>query len=382
MNRLYTLHPDNMCIEENESYYAYMSSKGYFLENRGVFFCRFRKAEPEQLDYYAVVQPSGNGTAENEFAAFFREHGWQYVSCINNVYIFSSFRGNKIPALPDEFLHRQRKLLRRLKKQQIISVVLWMIILAVFLFLIFFPDTAVKITGFAEMYKKLIESAESFVVLGACLLYGIIADLRRVFFINKEYRKTEGDCQETDTVNAYKKFRVQKLLSVLFFICVCVIFVTGKLSVTKYPMPETIEYPYVQIAEFDDAGQRVKNPLNDENSSVTEKNSLLCRAFHTKEFVESTGQDWSWLYQDVYLLKNENYSDALVKALMKDAVFAESEESFISVDVPGLDSAYITNGLECIAVKGKMIAVFEYDFSDSNEMMALLEVLAEKWSDN
>lgn len=147
-------------------------------------------------------------------------------------------------------------------------------------------------------------------------------------------------------------------------------------------MPETIEYPYVQIAEFDDAGQRVKNPLNDENSSVTEKNSLLCRAFHTKEFVESTGQDWSWLYQDVYLLKNENYSDALVKALMKDAVFAESEESFVSVDVPGLDSAYITNGLECIAVKGKMIAVFEYDFSDSNEMMALLEVLAEKWSDN
>lgn len=382
MNRLYTLSPDSMCIEENESYYAYMSSKGYFLENRGVFFCRFRKAEPEHLDYYAVVQPSGNGTAENEFAAFFREHGWQYVSCINNVYIFSSFCGNKIPALPDEFLHRQRKLLRRLKKQQIISVVLWMIILAVFLFLIFFPDTAVKITGFAEMYKKLIESAESFVVLGACLLYGIIADLRRVFFINKEYRKTEGDRQETDTVNAYKKFRVQKLLSVLFFICVCVIFVTGKLSFTKYPMPETIEYPYVQIAEFDDAGQRVKNPLNDENSSVTEKNSLLCRAFHTKEFVESTGQDWSWLYQDVYLLKNENYSDALVKALMKDAVFAESEESFISVDVPGLDSAYITNGLECIAVKGKMIAVFEYDFSDSNEMMALLEVLAEKWSDN
>lgn len=64
-----------------------------------------------------------------------------------------------------------------------------------------------------------------------------------------------------------------------------------------------------------------------------------------------------WLYQDVYILKNEDMVDRFVEVLMIDSVFAQSTEDYTRIEIPGLDQAWVTERLECIAVKGILIIV-------------------------
>ena len=75
-----------------------------------------------------------------------------------------------------------------------------------------------------------------------------------------------------------------------------------------------------------------------------------------------------WLYQDVYILKNEDMVDRFVEVLMIDSVFAQSTEDYTRIEIPGLDQAWVTERLECIAVKGTTISIFTHPF-DSPEGM-------------
>ena len=65
---------------------------------------------------------------------------------------------------------------------------------------------------------------------------------------------------------------------------------------------------------------------------------------------------------------------------MIDSIFAQSTEDYILVEIPGLDQAWVTERLECIAVKGTTISIFTHPFDSQEEMREALEVVAEKWS--
>ena len=86
-----------------------------------------------------------------------------------------------------------------------------------------------------------------------------------------------------------------------------------------------------------------------------------------------------WLYQDVYILKNEDMVDRFVEVLMIDSVFAQSTEDYTRIEIPGLDQAWVTERLECIAVKGTTISIFTHPFDSPEGMREALEVVAEKW---
>lgn len=59
-----------------------------------------------------------------------------------------------------------------------------------------------------------------------------------------------------------------------------------------------------------------------------------------------------WMYQEAYILKNNNIVDRFVEVLMIDYTFAQSDEDYTLIEIPGLDQAWVTERLECIAVKG------------------------------
>lgn len=82
----------------------------------------------------------------------------------------------------------------------------------------------------------------------------------------------------------------------------------------------------------------------------------------------------------MYILKNPDIVDRFVEVLMIDSVFAQSTEDYTLIEIPGLDQAWVTERLECIAVKGTTISIFTHPFDTPDEMRVALEVVAEKWN--
>ena len=71
--------------------------------------------------------------------------------------------------------------------------------------------------------------------------------------------------------------------------------------------------------------------------------------------------------------------DSFVDALMKDATFGKSREDFTEIEIEGLDRAWLTHQLECIAVKDDLVAALTYPFDSEKEVKEVLQILANKW---
>ena len=83
--------------------------------------------------------------------------------------------------------------------------------------------------------------------------------------------------------------------------------------------------------------------------------------------------------QDVYRLKHTGMAARLAEVLMKDSVFADSPEDFTEVDIPGLDHAWVSGRMECIAVKGDNICFVTYPADGREALLLILQAMAHKW---
>lgn len=150
----------------------------------------------------------------------------------------------------------------------------------------------------------------------------------------------------------------------------------------RYTMPDVSDGPYILLSDLDIEGKRTTNSVNGEGSMVKANQSMLADHWDTQEYVDVINGSYSseeWLYQDVYILKNEDMVDRFVEVLMIDSVFAQSTEDYTRIEIPGLDQAWVTERLECIAVKGTTISIFTHPFDSPEGMREALEVVAEKW---
>lgn len=147
-------------------------------------------------------------------------------------------------------------------------------------------------------------------------------------------------------------------------------------------MPDVSDGPYILLSDLGIEGERTTNSVNGEGSMVKANQSMLADYWDTQEYIDVINGSYSseeWLYQDVYILKNEDMVDRFVEVLMIDSVFAQSTEDYTRIEIPGLDQAWVTKRLECIAVKGTTISSFTYPFDSPEGMREALEVVAEKW---
>ena len=90
------------------------------------------------------------------------------------------------------------------------------------------------------------------------------------------------------------------------------------------------------------------------------------------------------MYQDVYRLSPWVDREVFIRSLMGDATFARSPENFQEVTVEGLEEAWVSGGLECIAVKGNLAAyvtVLGQGQENEETLEAALCALAECWAD-
>lgn len=77
-------------------------------------------------------------------------------------------------------------------------------------------------------------------------------------------------------------------------------------------MPDVSDGPYILLSDLDIEGKRTTNSVNGEGSMVKANQSMLADHWDTQEYVDVINGSYSseeWLYQDVYILKNEDMVD-------------------------------------------------------------------------
>ena len=92
------------------------------------------------------------------------------------------------------------------------------------------------------------------------------------------------------------------------------------------------------------------------------------------------GNETVWLYQDVYRLKDMNLHTRFIEAMLGTSTFAADPNKFITVEIPGLDKVYTTKRLECIVVKGDLIAYIAFPFDTDERVEEILMILSDKWN--
>ena len=148
-------------------------------------------------------------------------------------------------------------------------------------------------------------------------------------------------------------------------------------------LPETADGPYVLLADLGIEGERSPLFYDDRTSKITLERSLLATHYDVFECVTQGDDGESWMYQDVYRLSPRADRKVFVRSLMEDATFARGPENFREVTVAGLEGAWISGDLECIAVKGDLAAyvtVLGSGRETEETLLAALRALAECWA--
>lgn len=274
----------------------------------------------------------------------------------------------------------EEELIRKLtseKKQHIISAVICGAVL-IFCY-IFFTDTD---TGFIHYPKLFVELIEKGYLVAGYFVFAVlllIRDIVLAVLTNKASSKA-GKEVSSDIYKASKEIeRLKKILSTVLALVLPIFGAAELLTVEVFKEPADSPDVYITLEEMGISGDQIPNPYNGQKGRVWINRSLFADCLYSSEFIKTADGDMEILYQDVYIMKNNAMVESFTKALMENALFAESAESFTAFNTDGLDKAYICGEAEGIAVKDNRICVITAAFSSEDDMKRALTAISEEW---
>lgn len=379
MERKYAFHPQEFAIGETRQFYTKMAGKGWLLVKRGAFLSSFRRSEPETIRYGivpAVPAQSGELPFTEEQIAAYKESGWEYVTGRGFIHVFSATGNGGASELylePEAYAAA----LKGLKKQYMVSFLQLPLSIAFFLLL------GSMLGGYgghshlaASAYRGWIENTAAvtgFIFLFLWLMY---RDLRGIWYLGRLCRR-----MNTGKLSDYLQVpgcKISKFLNgslMLFTAVFGVLAICQWAGSYKHAMPAETDGPYLVLSDIGINGERTQSFIKNQVSEVKYGQSLLTEHWDTFEVIDVDGRE-VWMRQDVYRLKDAGMTSQMAGLLMRDAVFAGSPEDFASVDISGLDQAWVAERLECIAVRDDFVWFLTYPADSREELVSILQVLA------
>lgn len=378
MKQKYSLHPKEFDLGGTEKYYSDMAGKGWKLVSRGSFFSRFEKAKPEAVRYrIEVVSPKllNDGTLPEEQIALYEECGWEYVTGNGFHHIF---RAPASSDAPEFYLDpaQQAETLKALRKAYIWNALSPLFYVLLFTLLSFLSWNVADGHWFASFYKSWV--ADTYLVIGyILLLFGLVfSDVWGTVYLSRLYHKMKkGIPLNHEPAGRYYFPRLsQWIILIVGVVCLCWDIFGGQ----THPLPQETKEPYILLEEMGISEERTANYLHsDQESEVRHKKSLLAESWDIQEYQE----EQQWLFQEVYLLKNPKMMDSFVESLMYNSTFAQSPEHFTEIKIPGLDQAWVTERVECIAVKNNTVAILTHIWDSPEDMADSLQKISQKWEE-
>ena len=377
-NRKYAFHPKDFEIGETEKFYSDMAKKGWALSKRGVTLSRFEKSEPQKSRYRIEVisaKALEDVAMPEEQLAVYEDCGWEYVDGRNFIHVFKAPENSEAPEFYME-PEQQAETLKGLKRHYMTSILNTPLYVAVVLFMGFLVDGFADGKWLAQAYRALMEQTAVVMIFVLLLIWSLAGSIRAAWRMQRLCRSLKkGNPLDHAPKTKRLAARIGNGMAITALIGLILYGIWGY---EKMPLPLESEEPYLLLSELGIEGERVTNWVNHNESTLVRNTSWIAQYWDTGEYVDTENSE-EWMYQEVYKLSNKDMMDSFVNALMKDATFGKGSEDFVSIEIEGLDQAWITHQLECIAVKDDFVAALAYPFDSEEEITEVLYILADKW---
>ena len=391
MNRRYRRHYDDYAIGENEKLYSDMAARGWLLEKRGSYFSRFVRGEPADMRYRIEVSAPGfleETDLPEEQVAVYEDCGWAYVTSSGLIHVFASPAGSGAPEFYADPA-QQALTLRALRRQYI-----WAWVPVTVMLLFNFLMAAAMSGGMGKVLGKWgadfrlgwVAATALFLFAGALLAWAFYMFVHAAWRMGRLYRRMKKGVPLDHSPRG--RMLPHRIVS---GVLLGVVAVFGLLTFWQWvsrdtrDLPETADGPYVLLADLGIEGERSALFYDDRTSKITVERSLLATHYDVFECVDRgmDGEGEAWMYQDVYRLSLGVDREEFVRSLMDDSTFARGPDSYHAVAVAGLERAWVSGDLECIAVKGDLAAyvtVLEQGQEYAETLERALHALAERWA--
>lgn len=380
MNRTYRFHPGEYELGENERFYSDMEARGWRLVKRGARLSRFERVEPSRpryrIEVYAPPFLEYAALPEEQIAVF-EDCGWEYVTNASYLHIFRAPEGSDAP----EFYvdpAQQAATLKKVRRDLWLALGLAAAVLAFAVWLLGFDDR----NFWAQTVKRSIQCPTIYMFYLFWLLFGIYQSVWGARKIGRTYRRLKKGLPLDHNPKGSGILRGFLNHGLLCLALLSLLLAGAQLLATQsYDLPAEPDGPYIMLSDVGYEGEQAKK-LHGSDTGVTHTRSLLADYRETLEAVNvpAQGNKQVWMRQYVYKLRFPGMADTLAWALMEDSVFARDRESFHDLDVPGLDGAWATGGLELVAMKGNLVTyVVLASGYEEFDPVSICEALAERW---
>ena len=366
-NTCLRLHPAPYAPGAMEALYEQMAQKGWLLEKRGVLFSRFRRGEPQNLRYRVEF---ANPTPQDEpysmsmqQLALYQESGWKLAARRGMVYVFSAPDRSDIPDLyegaPQLYAQSLGFILKRANKWWALSC-LWTLAGAMRVLRLWGGVNSAMIN--ALLHPVSTAAGLLFHLSLLCfLIFGAVA-------YHRLYRRLlKGNtAQDPLRRSSAGRLTVPLLLLLMTLLFGIQIGAYAAQQTSVFPLPVDGPVPFLQLNQLGAEGKHGEARINEARVLI----SPLAGHWGTSEVLTAGGYSIS-LSQDLYHLPSEEL------AAQMTPFFRESHPSntWKSVDIPGLDQAYVAKeGYYGIAIQGCWACLIYYDqvhLTDPNDQTEL-----------
>lgn len=380
MNRKYKFHPGEYELGENEKFYSDMEARGWRLVKRGAYLSRFERVEPSRARYRIEVYAPPfleQAALPEEQIAVFEDCGWEYVADRGFLHIFRAPEGSGAPEFYDDPTQQAATLKKVRRDIRLILGVLALALTAVYIIL-----GPRKSYTWARDIKRAVQCPTIFMFYLFWLIWCFCRGVWDTWKISRTYRRLKKGLPLDHNPKGGGILRGFLNHGLLCLALLSLLLTGVQILITRsYDLPAEPDGPYIMLEDIGYEGEPGK--LCDREPGVTHTRSFLSDCWETLETVNvpARGNKQVWMGQYVYRLRFPGMADTLAWALMEASVFARDRESFHALDVPGLDGAWATGGLELVAMKGNLVTYVEFLGSGYEEFdpVSICEALAERW---
>ncbi|MBQ8603381.1 MAG: DUF2812 domain-containing protein [Oscillospiraceae bacterium] len=367
----YKFHPGKFDIFGMESFYKSMAAQGLHLVDRGVFFSSFAKGKPADMDYRVEALTSGGfmWKLTDETKQKYTDCGWEYVCMMGFTAIFRAPAGAATEVYADS--REQAASIKKVIKEAYLTLIqlplLWLILIAI--------ETVTYGNSLpSELFLSFITRTTGIVSVFAALVALEVPDIISALkLITIHHRMKRGKPTDHSPV---KNSRMYWIVGVMIFAFAAVGIFTESQN-KEIPLPLETDGGYITLSQLGYEGERILHYQFE--SDILHTDTIFCEYWECSEYTTGDNNENLWLNQKVYRIKGGVKPETVAKALMKTAIFAHEGADFREIQVKGLDKAYSTGNMECIAVKGNMVGIFITTFESENEIADTLTTVARHW---
>ena len=131
-------------IGEHESWFSDMAKEGLHFHSMGKYFARFKKGEPQEMEYR--IEVTSTTAISDDQISMYEENGWDYVSSFDQFHVFASPKSRhavEIHTDPAEQFFTLQTLNKKLISNSIIVLLLSLLIIGMNVALWFLDNTPV-----------------------------------------------------------------------------------------------------------------------------------------------------------------------------------------------------------------------------------------------